>query len=53
MMPDAITKIERVLYAAKVHTIGGRDGGSSPTDDGRLNVNFTYPGTSGTGTNPQ
>jgi lipoyl-dependent peroxiredoxin len=44
---------ERVLYTAKAHTTGGREGGHSRTDDGRLEVNFSVPGTPGTGTNPE
>ena len=44
---------ERVLYTAKAHTTGGREGGQSRTDDGRLEVNFAVPGTPGTGTNPE
>jgi lipoyl-dependent peroxiredoxin len=45
--------LEKVLYTAKTHSAGGRDGGSSRTDDGRLDVKFTLPGTPGTGTNPE
>ena len=48
-----MTKLERVLYTARAHTTGGRDGGSSRTDDGRLQVMLSQPGTSGTGTNPE
>jgi Ohr subfamily peroxiredoxin len=48
-----MTKIEKVLYTAKAHTIGGREGGSSRTDDGRLQVMLTVPGTPGNGTNPE
>jgi len=48
-----ITKIEKVLYTAKVHTTGGREGGSSRTSDGRLDVKLTVPGTPGNGTNPE
>lgn len=48
-----MTKLEKVLYTAKAHTTGGRDGGSSRTDDGRLQVALSQPGTSGTGTNPE
>jgi len=29
---------EKVLYTAKVHTTGGRDGGASRSDDGRLDI---------------
>ena len=49
----SITPIEKVLYTAKAHTTGGRDGGSSHTSDGRLDVKLSVPGTSGTGTNPE
>ena len=48
-----MTKIERVLYTAKAHTTGGREGGASRTSDGRVDVTFTVPGTPGTGTNPE
>jgi lipoyl-dependent peroxiredoxin len=45
--------LEKVLYTAKAHTTGGRDGGSSRTDDGRLEVNLSEPGKAGMGTNPE
>ncbi len=48
-----MTKLNKVLYTAKAHTTGGRDGGASRTDDGRLQVTLSQPGTSGTGTNPE
>jgi lipoyl-dependent peroxiredoxin len=48
-----MTKIEKVLYTAKAHTTGGREGGASRTDDGRLEVKLSSPGTPGTGTNPE
>jgi osmotically inducible protein OsmC len=48
-----ITQIEKVLYTAKAHTTGGRDGGASRTSDGRLDVKLSTPGSSGTGTNPE
>lgn len=47
------TEPQYVLYTAKDHTTGGRDGGASRSSDGRLEVNFTVPGTAGTGTNPE
>ncbi|MGE0498156.1 MAG: organic hydroperoxide resistance protein [Ramlibacter sp.] len=47
-----MTKLDKVLYTAKAHTTGGRDG-ASKTDDGRLDVTLSSPGTSGTGTNPE
>ena len=49
----SITAIEKVLYTAKTHTTGGRDGGASRTSDGRLDVKLSVPGGSGTGTNPE
>jgi len=49
----SITQMEKVLYTAKTHTTGGREGGSSRTSDGRLDVKLSVPGTSGTGTNPE
>ena len=47
-----MSQIEKVLYTAKTHTTGGRDG-ASRTSDGRLDVKLSSPGTSGTGTNPE
>jgi osmotically inducible protein OsmC len=47
-----MTKLEKVLYTAKIHTTGGREGGASRSDDGRLDVKISPPGT-GTGTNPE
>lgn len=49
----SITEIESVLYTAKAHTTGGRDGGASRTSDGRLDVKLSVPGAPGTGTNPE
>ena len=45
-------QIDKVLYTAKTHTTGGRDG-ASRTSDGRLDVKLSSPGTSGGGTNPE
>ena len=42
-----------VRYTAKTHTSGGRRGGVSSSDDGRLDVKFSAPGVLGTGTNPE
>jgi Ohr subfamily peroxiredoxin len=42
-----------LLYTAKAHTTGGREGGSSRTSDGRLDVKLSVPGTPGDGTNPE
>ncbi|HEY8023456.1 MAG TPA: organic hydroperoxide resistance protein [Burkholderiaceae bacterium] len=49
------TKLDKVLYTAKAHTTGGRDG-ASVTDDGLLDVKLSLPkamGGAGTGTNPE
>jgi lipoyl-dependent peroxiredoxin len=43
----------KVLYTAKAHTTGGREGGASRTSDGRLDVKLSVPGTPGNGTNPE
>lgn len=45
--------LDKVLYTAKTHTTGGRDGGSSRSSDGRLEVKHSSPGGPGTGTNPE
>jgi osmotically inducible protein OsmC len=44
--------IQQVLYTAKTHTTGGREG-RSQTSDGRLDVRLTPPGAKGDGTNPE
>jgi lipoyl-dependent peroxiredoxin len=49
----SITPIEKVIYTAKAHTTGGRDGGSSRTSDGVLDVKLAVPGGHGAGTNPE
>lgn len=43
--------IDKVLYTGRTHTTGGRDG-SSKSDDGRLDIKLSSPGT-GAGTNPE
>jgi lipoyl-dependent peroxiredoxin len=48
-----MTRIEKVLYTGKTRTTGGRDGGSSRTDDGRLDIKFAIPGRPEPGTNPE
>jgi organic hydroperoxide reductase OsmC/OhrA len=37
------TTVEKVLYTAKAHTTGGRDG-ASRSSDGRLDVKLSSPG---------
>src|SRR5215471_14058567 len=48
-----VSQSAKLLYTAKAHTTGGREGGASRTTDGRLDVKFTVPGTPGNGTNPE
>lgn len=48
----AMSQIEKVLYTAKTHTTGGRDG-ASRSSDGILDVKLSSPGSSGGGTNPE
>lgn len=49
------TKLEKIIYTAKAHTTGGRDG-RSVSDDGLLDVKLSPPkamGGAGTATNPE
>src|SRR3954469_4945541 len=47
-----MAQLEKVMYTARAHTTGGREG-ASRTDDGRLDVKLTSPGGPGQGTNPE
>ena len=47
------TQQAKLLYTAKAHTTGGREGGASRTSDGRLAVKLSIPGGPGNGTNPE
>ena len=47
-----MTKLDKVLYTARAHTTGGRDG-ASRTDDGKLDVKLSPPAQGGSGTNPE
>jgi lipoyl-dependent peroxiredoxin len=49
---STMTQLEKVLYTAKAHTTGGRDG-ASRSSDGRLDIKLSSPGTAGSGTNPE
>src|ERR1041385_7840630 len=48
---NATAQRAKLLYTAKAHTTGGREGGHSRTSDGRLDVKLSVPG--GAGTNPE
>ena len=44
---------EKVLYTGVTRTTGGRDGGSSKSSDGHLDIKLSTPGTGKPGTNPE
>ena len=44
--------LDKVLYTARAHTTGGREG-ASRSDDGKLDIQLAPPGSSGAGTNPE
>ena len=46
-------KLEKAVYTAQVHTTGGRDGGSSRSSDGHLDIKLAVPGSHREGTNPE
>ncbi len=48
-----MSQAEKLLYTAKVHTTGGREGGTSRSDNGRLEIKHSVPGAAGNGTNPE
>jgi Ohr subfamily peroxiredoxin len=52
MSTATMTTIDKVLYTAKVHTTGGRDG-AARSSDGILDVKLATPGTGRPGTNPE
>src|ERR1700723_1302411 len=47
-----MTKPDKVLFTAKVHTTGGREG-ASRSSDGRLDIKLSSPGSAASGTNPE
>jgi len=47
-----IDPIDKVLYTAKSHTTGGRDG-AGKSSDGALEVKLSSPGSGKPGTNPE
>ncbi|TFW17056.1 organic hydroperoxide resistance protein [Duganella callida] len=44
--------MSKVLYTGKTHTTGGREG-AARSDDGRLDIKLSSPGSSAAGTNPE
>jgi osmotically inducible protein OsmC len=53
LMESVMIHLEKVLYTAKTHTTGSRDGSASRASDGRLDIKLSRPGAAGTGTNPE
>jgi len=47
-----MAKPDKVLFTAKVHTTGGREG-ASRSSDGRLDIKLSSPGSTAGGTNPE
>jgi lipoyl-dependent peroxiredoxin len=47
------TQPAKLIYTAKAHISGGREGGAARTSDGRLDVTLSPPGGPGNGTNPE
>ena len=47
-----MSKLDKVLYTAKTHTSGGREG-AARSSDGHLDVKLSRPGAPGSGTNPE
>lgn len=47
-----MSRIEKVLYTGRTHTTGGRNG-VARSDDGRLDISLSPPGSQGVGTNPE
>ncbi|AGW93011.1 MULTISPECIES: organic hydroperoxide resistance protein [Cupriavidus] len=47
-----MSKIDKVLYTAKAHTLSGRNG-SGKSSDGELDVKLSSPGSGRPGTNPE
>ena len=47
-----INRIDQVLYTAKTHTTGGRDG-AGRSSDGAIDVKLSSPGSGKPGTNPE
>jgi osmotically inducible protein OsmC len=45
--------VGKVIYTAKVHTVGGREEGAAHSDDGRLDIKLSPPGSPRIGTNPE
>lgn len=47
-----MTQLANILYTGRTRTTGGRDG-AARSDDGRLEIQLSQPGSKGAGTNPE
>jgi osmotically inducible protein OsmC len=47
-----MSKLDKIMYTAKTHTTGGREG-AARSSDGHLDITLSRPGGAGTGTNPE
>jgi osmotically inducible protein OsmC len=50
---NAIHTDGKVIYTAKIRTVGGRENGVARSSDGRLDVKLSLPGSPRAGTNPE
>ncbi|CAG9179293.1 organic hydroperoxide resistance protein [Cupriavidus respiraculi] len=48
-----MTRIDNVLYTGRTHTAGAGRDGTARSDDGRLDIQLSSPGSAGKGTNPE
>jgi len=48
-----MTQLDKVLYTGRTHTTSGGRDGTARSDDGRLDIALSSPGTKGAGTNPE
>lgn len=53
LAPNPIEARGKVIYTARLHTIGGREKGTSTSSDGRLDIKLSPPGSRSMGTNPE
>jgi lipoyl-dependent peroxiredoxin len=48
----AVIQMDKVIYTAKTHTSGGRDGAAA-SSDGQLDIRLAVPGAGKSGANPE
>ncbi|MGC7402886.1 organic hydroperoxide resistance protein [Pandoraea pneumonica] len=48
-----MTQLDKVLYTGRTHTTSGGRDGTARSDDGRLDIALSSPGSKGAGTNPE